>query len=118
MLAAQPSTLHACIPPVSVTSLQSVCRPGFRVAPDSGGGAGSRSPGRKARRTPAKVRLPGSLSAMARSRLVAGQIGSAGEGRRVSGPPLLVYAALFEVNKASAFSAVFAATRRAIRTLV
>lgn len=50
---------------------------------------------------------------MPRSQLVAGQIGGTGEGRRVSR-----YAALFEVNKASAFSAVFAAPRRAIRTLV
>lgn len=31
---------------------------------------------------------------------------------------MLVYAGLFEVNKVSVFSAVFAAPQRAIRTLV
>lgn len=47
-----------------------------------------------------------------------GQIAGTGDGRRIFRPPSLVYVALFEVNKASAFSAVFAALRRAIRTLV
>lgn len=51
--------------------------------------------------------------------LVGGQIGDGMVIPAEGGPyPMLVYAGLFEVNKVSVFSAVFAAPQRAIRALV